>query len=221
MAAPRSGLAPATPKIYHITHVDNLPQIISHGVVWSDAERIKRGLDCTIVGLGSIKRRRLAVLAVTCHPGTRVGEYVPFYFCPRSVMLYILHMANHPELSYRGGQGPIVHLVADLQRTIGWAESEGRPWAFSDRNAGAGYANFYGSLDALGRLDWAAIRARDWRAPAIKEGKQAEFLVYESFPWVRVERIGVHNETVAQRVRQIVADAEHRPPVAVRPDWYY
>jgi hypothetical protein len=60
--------------------------------------------------MSAIKRRRVEELEVSCHPGTKVGDYVPFYFCPRSVMLYVIHRANHPDLSYRGGQEPIVHL---------------------------------------------------------------------------------------------------------------
>ena len=56
-----------------------------------------------------------------CRPGLNVGDCVPFYFCPRSVMLYLIHRANHPELDYRGGQGPIVHLEADLHEAANWA----------------------------------------------------------------------------------------------------
>jgi hypothetical protein len=40
--------------------------------------------------MSSIKRRRIEQLAVSCHPGTRVGDYVPFYFCPRSIMLFVI-----------------------------------------------------------------------------------------------------------------------------------
>ncbi len=36
-----------------------------------------------------IKRRRLFEIDVQCHPDTMVGDYVPFYFCPRSIMLFI------------------------------------------------------------------------------------------------------------------------------------
>ena len=68
--------------------------------------------------MSGIKRRRLEDLEVYCHPGTKVGDYVPFYFCPRSVMLFVIHRANHPELTYREGQGPIVHLEADLPSVI-------------------------------------------------------------------------------------------------------
>ena len=76
---------PRNPKIYHITHLENLPQIMD-GVLWSDAERIRRELDCRVIGMGKIKQRRLEELDVDCHPGTRVGEFVPFYSCSHSII---------------------------------------------------------------------------------------------------------------------------------------
>ncbi|MGQ4647732.1 DarT ssDNA thymidine ADP-ribosyltransferase family protein [Lyngbya aestuarii] len=105
---------PSSPKLYHITHIDNLPTIVASMGLVSDANRIANGLTCSLVGMSTIKQRRLNEIEVSCHSGTMVGQYVPFYFCPRSIMLYILHMGNHPEVSYRGGQQPIVHLQADF-----------------------------------------------------------------------------------------------------------
>ena len=98
------------PRIYHITHVDNLPSIIECGRLWSDAERIRQGLTHENVGLTEIKESRLRERPVHCYPTTMVGDYVPFYFCPRSIMLYLLHRGNREGLSYTGGQRPIVHL---------------------------------------------------------------------------------------------------------------
>src|ERR1700678_346728 len=109
------------------------------GRLCSDAERIRRNTICQVVGMKEIKRRRLEELEVTCHPGTRVGQYVPFYFCFRSIMLYLLHQGNHPELTYRGGQRPIVHLEADLRTTVDWADAHGRRVTFSSGNAGSRY----------------------------------------------------------------------------------
>src|ERR1700677_2413270 len=102
-------------RIYHITHVDNLTSILGQDGLLSDAEMVARGAPHLAIGMSSIKQRRMG-LPVKCHQGDTVGEYVPFYFCPRSFMLYLLHRANHPELTYRDGQGPIVHLQADLER---------------------------------------------------------------------------------------------------------
>ena len=93
---------PADPKIYHIVHVDRLPSIIADGWLWCDEDVVRReamnpGMGTTI-GMTSIKQRRLTELTLRSHPGLYVGQCVPFYFCPRSVMLYLIYRANHPEL---------------------------------------------------------------------------------------------------------------------------
>lgn len=54
-------------------------------------------------------------------------------------MLYLLHMGNHPNLTYRGGQQPIIHLESDLGKAVEWAEASARRWAFTLSNAGAFY----------------------------------------------------------------------------------
>jgi hypothetical protein len=212
---------PERPRIYHITHVDNLSRVLEDERLASDAVMVARGGPTVAIGMSSIKRRRLEELRVKCYPETFVGEYVPFYFCPRSIMLYLLHMGNHPELTYRGGQGPIIHLVADLHEVVAWAEGERRRWAFSLSNAGARYTEFRNSIEQLVDVDWGAVANNDFRSAEVKEGKQAEFLVHELFPWGLVRGIGVRSEEVADQVRALLAEAPDAPPVAVRREWYF
>lgn len=212
---------PAQPRIYHITHVDNLAGVVADGALWSDAVMVARGGPTTMIGMSDIKRRRLQELRVTCYPDNFVGEYVPFFWCPRSVMLYLIHMGNHPELVYRGGQKPILHLEADLYESVAWADSIPHRWAFALTNAGARYTQFRNDLDDLDELDWDAIANTDFRNSAVKEKKMAEFLMHESFPWELVSSIGVHSDAVAAQVNGILAGAVHVPTVAVRRDWYY
>jgi ssDNA thymidine ADP-ribosyltransferase, DarT len=211
---------PDTPKIYHITHVENLARIVADGELVSDSEIVRRGGPAQAIGMSGIKKRRIEELDVPCHTGTRVGDYVPFYFCPRSFMLFVIHCANHPELTYRGGQGPIIHLEADLHKVIRWADANGRRWAFSLSNAGARYTEFRASADDLDELDWRAIGARDFRNAQVKEGKQAEFLVHERFPFNLVDRIGVLSAGVQARARGANRGA-YQPPIEVRPEWYF
>lgn len=101
---------PGQPKIYHIVHVDRLASLIQDGYLWCDAEMQQRAqqgrTSGTNIGMNNIKQRRLT-LPLRSHAGLHVGDCVPFYFCPRSVMLYLIYQANHPELTYRGGQEPI------------------------------------------------------------------------------------------------------------------
>jgi len=210
---------PTPPLIYHITHVDNLPQILADGGLFSDRAMAERGGPSVAVGMSSIKQRRLT-LPVKSHDGDFVGAYVPFYFCPRSVMLYIIHMGNHPELTYHGGEGPIVHLEANLEEVIAWANAEHRKWAFTLSNAAAYYTEFRSTLLDLQDVNWAAVEAVDWQAQEIKEGKQAEFLIHEWFPITLIRRIGVQSNAVRERVLQAFKDRD-TPPVVVKPDWYY
>ncbi|GIV76427.1 MAG: hypothetical protein KatS3mg050_0821 [Litorilinea sp.] len=59
---------PPYPKLYHITHVDNLSSILEAGGLWSDAAMIRRGGPETGIGISEIKQRRLR-LPVKCQPG--------------------------------------------------------------------------------------------------------------------------------------------------------
>jgi hypothetical protein len=125
---------PPNPKVYHIVHRDRLPTIAREGFLLSDATMAGRIGTGTTIGMGSIKERRLREIELDSHPGLFVGQCVPFYFCPRSVMLYLIHQANHPELTYRGGQQPIVHLELDLHGLVAWAQTNRRRAPSSSRN---------------------------------------------------------------------------------------
>jgi len=211
---------PDRPQLYHITHIDNLPSILQDGGLRSDAAMLARGGPAAAIGMSSIKSRRLQ-LPVKCYPGDRVGDYVPFYFCPRSVMLYLLHKGNHPELNYQGGQSPILHLAADMHEVVDWANREGRRWAFTLSNAGAVYTEFRNRLDQLDQVNWVAVATTDFRQPQIKEGKQAEFLVRDFFPWHLVQRIGVYSRAIHQQVTANFGAGDGYPLVEIRPAWYY
>jgi hypothetical protein len=212
-------LVPPQPKIYHIAHVDRLPSIVADGFFWCDAEVVRRSSAGTSIGMSGIKQRRLNELRLSSHLDLNVGDYVPFYFCPRWVMLYLLHQGNHPELSYRSRQGSILLYEADLHATVAWAQAQQRRWAFTLSNAGSYFFEDRCDLACLDEIDWVAVQARDWRQ--CKEGKQAEFLLEHSFPWHLIERVGVLNRTIYQQVVNAISVNGYRPAVEIRPDWYY
>jgi hypothetical protein len=134
-------------------------------------------------------------------------------------MLYLIWRANDPELTYRGGQGPIVHLEADLHQTVAWAESQNLRWAFTLSNAGAYYFEDRCNLDRLCDIDWQAVQATNWQK--CKEGKQAEFLVEQRFPWELVTRLGVMTTQTHALAGAAIAASTHKPRVELMPSWYY
>lgn len=207
---------PTNPKLYHITHVDNFASMVAEGAVVSDATMVGRGGPAAMIGMSKIKQRRLNALRLTCRTSDFVGAYVPFYFCPRSVMLYIIYQGNHPDIAYTGGQQPIVHLEYDLNEVVANAAT---PWAFTATNAGAFYTRHYDDLGDLGQIDWTAVAARDWQA--CKEKKQAEFLLRDRAPLGLVKRIGVHNSAIKDRIERDLQGSAFAPSVEVLPGWYY
>lgn len=87
--------------IYHITHVDNLAGMIREGRLWCDGQRISRNLVNTNIGYSHIKERRMRHQVAVAAGGT-LGDYVPFNFCPRSVMLYVVAQGHE---NYSSGSG--------------------------------------------------------------------------------------------------------------------
>ncbi|WP_434385736.1 type II toxin-antitoxin system toxin DNA ADP-ribosyl transferase DarT [Melittangium boletus] len=204
---------PTDPDIFHITHVSNLSGIIAAGGLYSDAAiSAQTGVTTQNIGYTQIKADRM-LKPVPSHPGTTVGQFVPFYFCPRSVMLYVVNRGNTGLPP--GCQVEIVHLVSRVS-----VACQSGPWAFTTMNAAAAFTTqFYTALTHLNGVQWWAMNQTDWRQ--CKDERQAEFLVRHFFPWSAVQEIWVHGQMTAQSVQNLIQTAKHQPPVHVRPDCYY
>lgn len=201
-------------RAYHITDVTNLAAIIATTALLSDARM--QGVPSTVIGHGHIKERRLTSAKVSCAVGQPfVGEFVPFYYCPRSVMLFTVNTgaSGRPV----GCQKSILHLVTNTDTLI----ALGREWAISDGNAGAAHTSFYNSVSAFDQLDWTAIEARYWQGK--QHQKCAEFLVKDFVPWSAIKGVGCYDNEVAEQVSRVIeAGADpHRPLIAVKREWYY
>jgi ssDNA thymidine ADP-ribosyltransferase, DarT len=199
--------------LYHITDVSNLPSILGNGGLLSDCALA--GVAHQVIGYPNIKQRRMTEYRVPCCGNRFVGEFVPFYFCHRSPMLYTVNLGNSGRP--RGCQSSIVHLVT----TVSAAVSQGRPFAISDGNAGARLATFsddLASLDDPTHLRWADINANQWQGKM--HFKQAEFLVADRFDWSAIAYIGCHNVAVAAQVLQLLPQQDG-PKVGAQPGWYY
>jgi hypothetical protein len=198
--------------LYHITDVSNLKSIMADGALRSDVGLAD--VSHQVVGYGRIKQRRMTEYRVPCCGNRFVGEFVPFYYCPRSPMLYTVNRGNTGLPP--GCQGNIVHLVTSVDAAL----RLGRAWAISDVNAGADYATFSNDLSALDSLDWDAIRTNSWQGKM--HLKQAEFLVADRFEWSSIALIGCHNAGAEDRVRKILAQQPGpQPDVRIESSWYY
>jgi hypothetical protein len=201
-----------TIKLFHITDVSNLPAILSAGGLLSDVALAKCAH--SVIGYEHIKQRRMTQYKVPCCGSRFVGEFVPFYYCPRSPMLYLINQGKTGKPA--GYQNNIVH----LQTSIGRVVKDCSTWAISDGNAGAGYTSFYNELGALDQLDWEIIRSTNWGGDR-RNMKQAEFLAADFLPWEAIESVGCCNSQAVARVAESIANSTHKPVLLSKPDWYY
>jgi len=203
--------------LYHITHIDNLAGIIRAGGLLAH-NGIEDGY--TDIAHQTIQTRRNQT-PVLCPPGGALHDYVPFYFCRRSPMLYAIHKDNIE--TYRGGQQSIVYLVSELVRV----QQAGLTFVFTDGHAIMQFSEFYNDVADLDKIDWPLMQAKLWtdtdEDPDRKRRRQAEFLLHRRCPWSLISGIGVFDEAMQLRVEGLLNSLkpEHLPRVKVLRDWYY
>ena len=209
---------PEEPKIYYIVHLDRLKSIVNNGYILCNREVEKQGLEGIEIGMSEIKQRRMNELKLSSH-NIYVGDCVPFYFCPRSVMLYLLHKSNHQDMDYKEGQEPIVHLEADLYKVVKWGDVNNRRWAFTSSSAATRFFEDYTDLGELHQVNWNAVQADDWRE--CRDEKQAEFLIEHSLPCELIKRIGVQSEKTKKLVFEAVSNSNWLLSIEIIEGWYY
>jgi hypothetical protein len=200
--------------IYHITHLRNLRGIIVDGGLHCD--RRAQNVKAVSIGHRHIKERRLK-RAVPAGPGGAVGDYVPFYFAPRSPMLFAI--SRGAVEGYTEGQKPVIY----LRSTVEAVQDAGLNWIFTEGHADMSFTDFFDDLKDLDKIDWPLMQARYWHDtnedPDRKRRRQAEFLVHEFFPWELVAYIGVFDHSIAENVGEIMKGGS--PELGVQRGWYY
>ena len=184
--------------------------------------RLREGkTNYTNIAYKSIQDRRSTKL-VPRGVGGSLHDYVPFYFAPRSPMLYTIHRGNVE--GYSQGQQQILHLVTTAESV----SDRGLAYVYTDGHAVMEYSVFFDDLVSLHQypiIDWELMESRYWfdteEDPDRKRRRQAEFLVYNFLPWHLVTEIGVINPTIQAQVRNLLLKSVHKPNILVRPNWYY
>jgi len=140
---------------------------------------------------------------------------VPFYFGPRSPMLYAI---KNGKVDGCNDQREIIYLVSTAEAV---AEA-GLPFVFTNGHAIIGYVDHFNRLEDLENVPWDVIRAKYWNN--FEDGRckrQSEFLVYDFFPLSLVGSIGVFNTTRLGQVEGILEGAGASIDVNVCNQWYF
>lgn len=213
---------PIPTPIFRITHVDNLDgNILPRRGIYAANMTPKDGLPFRPIHHQNIQVKR-SNTKVPYGPRGTIHDYVPFYFAPRSPMLYAISRGG-VELCDEG-QKPIIYLVSTAQSVA----QAGLGYVFTDGHGiMAPLTSFFTDLGQLDQVDWEIMEAKYWRDEDDdmdrKRRRQAEFLVYKFFPWEFVDYIAVIALDMKERVQDILSGlpSDMNKVVKVNRDWYY
>lgn len=210
---------PDSLPIYHFTHIANLPNILEEGALLSDSLVRKTRKLKVEVGDREVKSRR-RLMRVKCAPGGCPADYVPFYFAPRSPMLYVINRGNVPE--YKDGQDSLVYLVGRVDHTV----TSGIPWVFTDGNCAKDVTEYFNDISRLeDSVDWPLMKEMIWRDtaedPDRMRRRMAEFLVHERFPIELLVGIATKSNQIKTDVDKILEEYGKSIYTAARSNWYY
>ena len=210
-------MRPRPTLLYHFTHVDNLRSIIRGGLR-SDSGVSASSLAVDVGDQDVKQRRRRRIVPVP--PGGVTADYVPFYFAPRSPMMYVI--SRDGVDGYSSGLEPLVYIVTTPEEVV----AAGVDVVISDGNCASMLTAFRSGLGELDDLvDWRVMGARYWRDTDEdgdrKRRRQAEFLVHRHVPWSAVTQLATRSKPMLKRVRAILSGAGLDLSVKHQSDWYY
>jgi ssDNA thymidine ADP-ribosyltransferase, DarT len=206
-------------RIMHFTHIRNLAGILRAGCLRADAS-VDRASALQVEAADLAIKASRKEISVTLAPYGRVADYVPFYFAPRSPMLYKLHKGGVP--TYTEGQDPLVHLVSAAETVI----HAGMSCLFSDGNCAAYVTQVFDDMSLLdSMIDWEVMDALIWKNtaedPDRMRRRMAEFLVHDHVPISCLASVVVRTEAAKQRAVDTLGTHRVALPVQTPPGWYF
>lgn len=209
-------LNPEKALIWRILHRANLPWVLQNGIHCGNSS--VRSPEWVSIGNSELIDKR-SVRPVPIPPGGALGDYVPFYFTPFSVMLRNIHTGWNGIKQLPNAD--IVILVSSLRRV----SELGLPFLFTDCHAYSGLASFFDDLALLDRIDWSLLQRRDFKRDPEDPGKleryQAEALVHQHVPLAALLGIVCYTDIVRAEIEGKMRDLGVALPVHTRPNWYF
>ena len=195
-------------RLYHVTHIDNLPAILSTSFLKADADG--RGVaDVDVATPLARKTRRDARISEN---DTSVAEYVPFYLSPDAKLWNTMRS---------GGEDwritPAPRAAADfvvVGSTVGKAIDAGE-CVVSNADAGSVLANFAATPEDVAKAV-RRLRANEESGEIL----EAELLVHDTLSFDAITLIGVGNDKVRVQVKRMLAAEGFGQKVAVYPPWF-
>ena len=198
---------------YRISHIKNLPKILEVGLCTkshplASPNYIRIG-NPEIINSRNSTKVRLANFG-------NIGDYVPFYFTPRSIMLYNIVTGYYGSLVPKVDRKDIIIIRCEINKL-----SKVNRFFFTDGQANDAFTKHYSDLSQLDQLDWKIIQNSEFSKSSDDFDRarryQAEFLVYNEVPVEAIESILVYNEGTAKFVQNELLRSGVSLPIHIHP----
>ena len=211
-------MIPKPTYIFRIIHIKNLPKILEDGYIYCCNQLNKMGKSYESIAHKSIMERR-ASTKVPCGPQGNLLDFVAFYFAPRSPMLYSIYKGNVEGCS--SNQEDLIYVVSTVQKV----DENSIEFVFTDGYGIMSFTNYFDDLSNLDEIDWPLMKQKYWSDTINdfdrKRRRQAEFLIYQKFPWNLVIEIGALTIQMKEYIKSLLEYSGHNTRVKTKPDWYY
>jgi hypothetical protein len=207
-------------RIYHLTHIRNLPGILATGRLLADSSDAW-GTRPVVDISSSANRDARRQTPVSGPDSLVVADHVPFFLSPNALVWENIRAQSlDPRLSddaHDAAAFDFVILVSTVKKVLDAAADEsGTPFAVTDGDAAFASTRFGSTADAADRM-LRTLRA-DLDSDTILK---AELLVPGEVPFGLITLVGVANDRVRDAVKPILATLSHKPKVAVYPPWFH
>lgn len=201
--------------IFRITHKNNLPWILDNGLHCRSSN--KQDPNFVNIGLVELIDKRKS-WPVPVPPKGTLGDYVPFYFTPRSMMAYNIHTGRNAS---QRDNDQIVILVTSLARL----KELSVPFVITDRHACATITKYSSDLDHLRSIDWKILQDCDFRRDNDDLDKtnryQAEALVHRHVPIDALLHVGCCDNDQKSWADDLISKRKLKLQVHTKRGWYF
>lgn len=207
--------------IHHMTHIDNLASVLKSGYLYS-RNKVQALKVLTHYGSGKCVKdaRSLKPSAIDGHT---LGDFVLFFFAPRSAMLRSIRRCPG---GYAASEDDMIYLVADFKKVREWAESKGVRWEVSGRNClsstpGISVDNDFAGKDVSPSLPHPAIDTLYPQNANEDSEHMAEFHLLDGLPIELLREIVVKTPEIKNRVKNELMTYQLDLAVEVDRKWYF
>lgn len=202
--------------IYRITHFKNLEFTLLNGLCCRNSTNADP--DYINIGHRNLIEKR-GRRSVPLKPHGVLNDYIPFYFAPRSPMLYSIFRKNIE--GFNGKQTDIIYIVSSIE-TIKESKIQ---FVFSDGHAYEMITKFYNKIADLSNIDWKIMGATYWNNTPFDNDRMrkrmAEFLAFQFVPPSCILAIVVFNDRIKNIVDSIQKKCHTKIKTLIKPQWYY